>query len=216
MLQHWSPNRVRAGDVVLVWGAAGGLGVMALQLVAAAGGVAIAVVGSNERGAICRELGAHGIMLRTDFDIKGDLPEGLTPEAYRKWIARVDGFKQRFLELSGGRLADVVFEHPGQDTLPLSCYVCAPGGMVVTCAATTGYRAATYLPDFVHKQIRLQGSHFANQDDCVALNDLVRAGTIRPVLASAFAFEETGHAHQLLYENRNPPGNMVVRIGAAE
>ena len=44
MLMGWSPHTVEEGDVVLVWGAAGGLGSMAVQITAAHGGKPVAVV----------------------------------------------------------------------------------------------------------------------------------------------------------------------------
>ena len=44
MLMGWAPNVIEPGDVVLVWGAAGGLGSMALEITRAMGGRAVAVV----------------------------------------------------------------------------------------------------------------------------------------------------------------------------
>ena len=52
-LMGWSPNIVEKGDVVLIWGAAGGLGAMAIQIVAALGGKAVAVVSSKEKRQYC-------------------------------------------------------------------------------------------------------------------------------------------------------------------
>src|SRR5919106_4813139 len=51
MLHGWAGNTVSDGDLVLVWGGSGGLGTQASQLVAAAGGRAVAVVSDHERGA---------------------------------------------------------------------------------------------------------------------------------------------------------------------
>ena len=53
MLFGWPPHTVEPGDVVLVWGGSGGLGSLAIQLVANAGGRAVAVVGSDEKGEYC-------------------------------------------------------------------------------------------------------------------------------------------------------------------
>ena len=54
MLMGWAPNVVEADDVVLVWGAAGGLGSMAIQIVTARGGKAVAVVSDEDKRQFCR------------------------------------------------------------------------------------------------------------------------------------------------------------------
>src|SRR5438094_881562 len=60
MLHGWPPNTVSEGDVVLVWGASGGLGSLAVQLVTLAGARAVAVVSSEEKGEYAKKLGAEG------------------------------------------------------------------------------------------------------------------------------------------------------------
>src|SRR6202022_2007532 len=67
MLHGWKGNEVRKGDLVLVWGGAGGLGGQAIQLVAHEGARAIAVVSSADRGDYCVKLGAIGYINRRDY-----------------------------------------------------------------------------------------------------------------------------------------------------
>ncbi len=104
----------------------------------------------------------------------------------------------------------IVFEHPGEDTIPTSIFVCDTGGMVVICAGTTGYNAVVDLRYLWMRQKRFQGSHFANDDQAKGLNDLVVAGKVDPCLGETFAFDEIGHAHQLMHENRHPRGQHGV------
>jgi crotonyl-CoA carboxylase/reductase len=52
---------------VLIWGAAGGLGVFATQLCAAAGAECVGVVSSAEKGALVEQLGARGFIDRSDY-----------------------------------------------------------------------------------------------------------------------------------------------------
>jgi crotonyl-CoA carboxylase/reductase len=59
--------QLRAGQRVLVWGAAGGLGVFALQLCRLAGAQAVGVVSSDAKRDICRELGACDVIDRNEF-----------------------------------------------------------------------------------------------------------------------------------------------------
>ncbi|MGH2633942.1 MAG: crotonyl-CoA carboxylase/reductase, partial [Tepidiformaceae bacterium] len=125
------------------------------------------------------------------------------------------GFGKAIWDILGERKSPrIVFEHPGQDTVPTSIFVCDTAGMVVICAGTTGYNADVDLRYLWMRQKRLQGSHFANDVQAAAFNDLVVAGKIDPCLSRTFAFAQTGDAHQLMYENRNPDGNMVILVGA--
>src|SRR6202011_3184031 len=59
--------RLQAGHRVLIWGAAGGLGVFATQLSALTGADAVGVVSSDEKGKLIEQLGAVGYINRSDF-----------------------------------------------------------------------------------------------------------------------------------------------------
>src|SRR5947208_10987435 len=56
MLLGWPPHTLREGDAVLVWGGAGGLGSMAIQMIREGGGKAVAVVSSEEKAEYCLKL----------------------------------------------------------------------------------------------------------------------------------------------------------------
>ena len=74
-LMGWAPHTVEKDDVVLVWGAAGGLGAMALQIVSALGGKAIAVISDEDKRQFCLDKGAVGVINRNDFDHWGVMPD---------------------------------------------------------------------------------------------------------------------------------------------
>jgi crotonyl-CoA carboxylase/reductase len=88
------------------------------------------------------------------------------------------------------------------------------GGMVVICAGTSGYNADVDLRYLWMRQKRLQGSHFANDEQAYAFNQLVVEGKIDPCLSRVFPFDEVGDCHQLMYEGKNPDGNMAILVGA--
>ena len=94
--------------------------------------------------------------------------------------------------------------------------MCDNAGMVVICAGTTGYHAAVDLRYLWMRSKRLQGSHFANDEQSAALNELVAAGEVDPCLGRTFEFDDVGVAHQLMFENRHPVGNMAVLVGARD
>jgi crotonyl-CoA carboxylase/reductase len=217
MLLGWPPHVVEEGDVVLVWGGAGGLGSMAIQIVREFGGRAVAVVSSEAKAEFCLKLGAAGTINRKDFRHWGMLPHWSDGGAYGEWFKGAKSFGKALWEAVGDKVSPrIVFEHPGEDTIPTSIFVCDTGGMVVICAGTTGYNAVADLRYLWMRQKRLQGSHFANDDQAAAFNRLVVDGKIDPCLSETFAFEEIGACHQLMSENRHPEGNMAVLVNAPE
>ena len=217
MLNGWPPHVVRPNDVVLVWGGSGGLGSQAVQIVRALGGIPIAVTSGPERGDFAKRLGAHGYIDRRDFTHWGALPDWRDDAAYNQWAKGARAFGKALWEVLGERRNPrIVFEHPGESTIPTSIFVCDNGGMVVICAGTTGYLASVDLRYLWMRQKRLQGSHFANDEQCAAFNEMVARGDVDPCLSRTFAFDEVGVAHQLMFENRHPEGNMAVLVGARD
>jgi len=209
----WPPHTVQRGDPVLVWGGAGGLGSMAIQIVRHRGGIPIAVVSSDERARHCLALGARGVIDRRDFDHWGSPPRAEDAAGVARWRAGVRAFQRRFREVLGEpRDPRIVLEHPGEDTLATSLHVCDAAGMVVTCGATTGHTTALDLRYLWTRQKRLQGSHYASARECRAVLDLAARGELDPCLSEVFPFEEIGQAHQLMLDNLHRPGQMAVRI----
>ncbi|MBI4579707.1 MAG: crotonyl-CoA carboxylase/reductase, partial [Planctomycetes bacterium] len=146
MLYGWVGNALQPSDVVLVWGGAGGLGSIAIQLVKQGGGIPIAVVSSADKGEYCVKIGAAGSIDRTRFSHWGIPPHWTDNAGQRQWLQGVRGFGKAIWDVLGERRNPaIVFEHPGEDTIPTSIFVCEPGGMVVICAGTTGYSAAVDL-----------------------------------------------------------------------
>ncbi|MCB1173683.1 MAG: crotonyl-CoA carboxylase/reductase [Leptospiraceae bacterium] len=216
MLHHWTPNVVSKDDVVLIWGGAGGLGAMAIQIVKAADGIPVAIVSSEDKREFCMNLGAAGVINRKDFDHWGPLTSEINEtEHFVEWTKKARDFGKAIWDIAGkGNNPKIVFEHPGESTLPSSMFVCETGGMVVICAGTTGFKASVDLRYLWMRQKRLQGSHFANDENCKGLNDLVIAKKVDPCLSRTFQWNETGTAHQLMKNNQHPSGNMSILVGA--
>jgi crotonyl-CoA carboxylase/reductase len=215
MLHGWPEHAMKPGDPVLIWGGAGGLGSMAIQIVKAAGAVPIAVVSGEDKIDFCTKLGAKGCINRKNFDHWGMLPHWKDNVGYNNWLKGVRSFGAAIWEILGEkRSPKVVFEHPGETTMPTSMFVCDTGGMVVICAGTTGYNATVDLRYLWMRQKRFQGSHFANDEQCYAMNELALAGKLDPCMSRAFTYEELPLSHQLMHDNQHPHGNMAVLIGA--
>ncbi|MEV8379165.1 zinc-binding dehydrogenase [Kribbella sp. NPDC056861] len=112
------------------------------------------------------------------------------------------------------RAPRIVFEHSGSDTMPTSAYVCDTGGMVVFCGATSGYLTDIDLRYLWMRQKRLQGSHGAAPRQAQAVIDLAGAGLFEPCVSMMLPLASVGEAHQLLSDNRHPPGNTVITVNA--
>ncbi|MGH2530162.1 MAG: crotonyl-CoA carboxylase/reductase [Actinomycetota bacterium] len=212
MLHGWPPHTVQEDDVVLVWGGSGGLGSMAIQLVTLAGGKAVAVVSSEDRGEYCKKLGAVGYVNRKDFAHWGVPPKWDSPD-WKSWFEGAKAFGKAVWDALGERRSPrIVFEHPAEDTIPTSIFVCDRGGMVVICAGTSGYDTLVDVRYLWYMQKRYQGSHLFNDEQAAAFNHLVREGKIQTTLGHTYRYEESGHVHQLMAEGKLPEGNVAVLI----
>ncbi|MGZ8635644.1 MAG: crotonyl-CoA carboxylase/reductase [Actinomycetota bacterium] len=214
MLHGWPPNTVREGDVVLVWGGAGGLGSLAIQLVTLAGGRAVAVVSSERKGEHCVRLGAVGYVDRTAFTHWG-VPPAWDDPGWKVWFEGAKAFGKAIWDVLGERTNPrIVFEHPGQDTIPTSNFVCDRGGMIVICAGTTGYDTMIDVRYLWYQQKRYQGSHLFNDEQAAAFNDLVRERRVETTLGQTYDYAETAAVHQLMGDSGLPDGNVAVLVNA--
>jgi crotonyl-CoA carboxylase/reductase len=196
---------LEAGHNVLVWGAGGGLGSMAIQLCKLYGANAIAVVSSEDKADLCRRLGAHAVINRRDFALTGDTGQPNLDEVKR--------FGKAVREATGGADCDIVFEHVGSATFFTSVFVCRTFGKIVTCGATSGFSLTFDVRYLWMRQKTIIGSHFANAYQAYRANELIAQRKILPVLSRTFPFEECPEPHQMMRENAHL-GKMVVRVGA--
>ncbi len=205
--------KLQAGQRVLVWGAAGGLGVFAVQLCAMAGAHAVGVVSSEAKGQLVKQLGAVDYIDRAEF--KGMMRTGdESPEQEKERFGVSRQFGKRVKEILGDA-PDIVFEHVGQATFPTSVFVVKPFGKVVICAGTTGFNLDFDVRYLWMRQKEILGSHFANAYECMKANELIEAGQIRPVLWRTMGFDGVGEAHQIMRENQHL-GKIAILVGATE
>jgi crotonyl-CoA carboxylase/reductase len=198
--------RIRAGDNVLVWGAGGGLGTFAVQLCKLNGANAIAVVSSDDKVDLVRELGAAAVLDRRQFALAD-------PDTGERIMDEIKRFGTAIRELTGGVDCDVVFEHVGAATFYTSVFVCRTFGTIVICGATSGFQLDFDVRYLWMRQKSIIGSHFANAYECQRANQLITEGKVRPVLSRVFPWSECPLPHQLMKENQHV-GKMVVLVGA--
>jgi len=214
MLFGHRPHILRPGHNVLVWGASGGLGSMAIQLISTAGANAIGIISDETKRDFVLSLGAKGVINRKDFNCWGQLPP-VNGEGFADYMKECRKFGKAIWEVTGkGNDVDFVFEHPGEATFPVSCFVVKRGGMVVFCAGTTGYNI-TFDARFVWmRQKRIQGSHFANLLQASQANNLMVERRIDPCMSEVFSWHDIPRAHTKMWKNQHKPGNMAVLVQA--
>jgi len=216
MLFGHRPHVLRPGHNVLIWGASGGLGAMAVQLCAVSGANAIGVISDESKRDFVMSLGAKGVVNRKDFNCWGRLPDVNGPE-FTAYMKESYKFGRAIWQFTGkGNDVDCVFEHPGEQTFPVSCLVVKRGGMIVFCAGTTGFNL-TFDARFVWmRQKRIQGSHFANLLQASQANQLVIERRLDPCMSEVFSWEQIPQAHTKMWKNQHKPGNMAVMVQAVK
>ena len=187
-------GRMKQGDNVFIWGATGGIGAYATQLVINGGGTPIGVVSSESRVKLLNAMGCDAVIDRRAEGYQFWSDEHTQDES--EW--RRLGKKVRSLI---GEDPDIVFEHPGRSTMGASVFITKRGGKIVTCAATSGYMLEYDNRHLWMKLKRIISSHFANYNEAWAMNRLIAQGRIQPMMSKVYTLDQTGEAALTVHRN---------------
>jgi NADPH:quinone reductase-like Zn-dependent oxidoreductase len=172
---------------ILVHAGGSGIGSIAIQVAKALGCTVITTVGSDEKAAKARALGAdHIINYRTD---------------------RFEGVVRK---LTGRKGVDVVFEHVGADTWNGSLLSLKRGGRLVTCGATSGPSGSINLMQLFQQQYRIIGSFGSPLNALGRALDRIASG-VRPVIDTVYPLEEF-RAGLARLESREVFGKLLVEL----
>ncbi|MEU3529644.1 crotonyl-CoA carboxylase/reductase [Streptomyces sp. NPDC038707] len=189
--------RIKQGDIVLIWGATGGLGGFAVQLVKNAGGIPVGVVSSAAKAEVLRRLGCDVVIDRTEIGLDSD-PEP-SPEKTIELGKRLG----RAIRERLGEDPHVVFDFIGRATFGISVFVVRRGGTVVTCGSSTGFDHHFDNRYLWMNLKRIIGSHAANLQEQWECNRLFRLGMLSPILSAVHPLAETGEAARAVQTNRH-------------
>lgn len=162
-------TQLRAGEILLVHAAAGGVGSAAVQLGKAAGAKVIGVVGGPEKTQYCRQLGADLVVDR-----------------------RSEDFVEAVKEFTGGRGADVVFDPVGGDAYARSTRCIAFEGRIIVIGFASGTIPNPGLNHALIKNYSIVGLHWGlyNKYDPAAIREcheeltrMAAAGEIKPMIS---------------------------------
>jgi len=194
MIVSKNGSHMTQGQAVLIWGATGGIGAYAVQYVLNGGGIPVGVVSSEKRANLLRELGCEHVIDRRAENFQFWKDDGTQdPKEWLRLGKTVRGLI--------GRDVDIVFEHPGRSTMGASVFVAKRGGMIITCAATSGF-TIEYDNRYLWMNLKtLKGCHFANYREAWEANRLIAEGRIHPTLSKTYPLTETGEAAFQVHRN---------------
>ncbi|HYF27637.1 MAG TPA: NADPH:quinone oxidoreductase family protein [Baekduia sp.] len=188
-------GRLREGESVLVHGAAGGVGTATLQVAKGLGATTIAVVSTDEKARVAQEAGADHV-LRAD-----------------------DAWKDQALELTGGGV-DLVLDPVGGDRFTDSLRSLARGGRVVVVGFTGGSIPEVKVNRLLLRNTEIVGAGWGeyvmsqpevNVEIGTAVNKLVDAGAVRPLVGARFPLEQASDALKVIDERR-ATGKVVLDV----
>ncbi len=170
---------VRAGDWVLVAAAAGGAGVLLVQLLHALGARVIGAARGGRKLALVGELGAESVV---DYSEPG-------------WTDRVR-------DTTGGRGAEVILDGAGGPTGEQAFDAIASGGRFITYGSSSGGFAEIDHRQAANRRVRVTGLLDLPSLDSTARKSLVERalaeavnGRLRPVIGQTFTLEQAAEAH---------------------
>jgi crotonyl-CoA reductase len=151
-------------------------------------------VSSPEKVELLHELGVEHVIDRKEAGYRFWKDEHTQDEAeWRRLGKDIRGMV--------GEDPNIVFEHPGRQTMGASVFVCARGGTVVTCAATSGYMIEYDNRHLWMKLKSIKSSHFANYREAWEANRLIAKGAIQPILSAVHSLEDAGEAANSVHHN---------------
>lgn len=187
--------RLQPGEVLLVHGAAGGVGLTAVECGKAAGAIVIATAGGADKLAVAMAHGAdHGIDYKTEDT------------------------RSRVKELTGGRGADVVYDPVGGDVFDASLRCTAPDGRLLTIGFAGGTVPQIPANHLLVKNLTVMGVYWgayrtlAPQRIAASfaqLKEWYEAGKLSPRVSHTFTLEQAGEAI-LALKARKVTGKAVI------
>jgi len=188
-------GRLRAGESVLVQGAAGGVGTAALQVARGLGARTFAVVSSDEKERVAREAGAEEVV-------------------------RADGpWKDEVLERSGGGV-DVVIDPVGGERFTDRLRTLRDGGRLVVVGFTEGSIPQVKVNRLLLRNTEVVGAGWGayvlprpevTREIGSALDTLIEAGAVAPIVGARFPLERAAEALALI-DGRGATGKVVLEL----
>jgi NADPH:quinone reductase-like Zn-dependent oxidoreductase len=191
-LTAWHMLVTRAGlkrdDDVLVLAAGSGVGQAAVQIAFLHGARVFATAGCDHKLERARALGAYEVIHHHKQDVA-----------------------QEIMRLTNRRGVDIVIEHVGEATWAKSVRSLARNGRLVTCGATTGWKAALDLRALFAKRLSILGSYMGAKGDLLRAARFFFSGQLKPAVDRTFPLADAAEAQRWLEESRQF-GKIVLEV----
>jgi NADPH2:quinone reductase len=185
----------KAGETALVHAAAGGLGLLLVQMLAAKGVRVIGTTSTEEKELLAREAGADEVVRYTEQDLRSEVGR-----------------------LTDGRGVDVVYDSVGRTTFDAGLDLLRPRGYMVLCGASSG-PVPPLDPQVLNQKGSLfltrptLGHYIATREELLerggAVLSAVAEGRLHVRVGGRYALEDVGRAHDDL-EGRRTTGKLLV------
>jgi NADPH:quinone reductase-like Zn-dependent oxidoreductase len=173
---------------VLIRGAAGGLGLFAIQIARLRGAITIGVTSNEEKAEVAKSFGANHIIIRGR-----DTAETAAKNA-KNFLNEVKTISERYDQKG----VDVVFDHIGGESIMESIRALRHGGNVVTCGATSGYQTHVELANLFIQNKAILGSTLGTKAELVEALRCVLRGQVKPYVWKTMHLKDCGEAQELL------------------
>jgi len=181
---------LKAGEIIFIHGAGGGVSSAAIQIAKYLGATVIATTSTSEKVRKTIELGADHVI---------------------NYIEMKDFIKYVYLELTKKHGIDVVIDNVGQATFPTSIRLLRPGGRLITCGATSGPSTKIDINQIFWKHLEIKGSTMSNQNEFHEVMNLVIKGKINPIIDTIYPFDQVKEAENYLMEGKQF-GKVLLKI----
>ncbi|MBB2893587.1 alcohol dehydrogenase catalytic domain-containing protein [Flexivirga oryzae] len=181
---------VQAGDLVVVTGASGGVGVHAIEVLAMLGARAVGVVSSGASVGPVRQAGAVDVIVSPDRRFSGEL-------------------RRRYGQ------ADVVLDVVGEPTLNESCHAVRPGGRVVVIGNVNGRHARIPPAYLILKEIALVGTKSCSIAEMNEVLSLVAGGSLRARVDTVVPLAQCRAVHERMEAGENL-GRIVLEVAGEQ
>ncbi len=172
-------NGAGRSKTILVYGATSGVGMATIQLAKALGARVITTVSGEEKHKFAERLGAHHVIDRAGQNILEEV--------------------RRISAPAGG--VDIVIDHVGAATWPISVAALKQGGRMAVCGMTSGNDASIPVRMFYSKQIVMTGALMGTKAHLQELIKFVIRKKIRPVIDSVFELRDAKEAQRRMEAN---------------
>jgi len=179
-------GELKEGQSFFIWGGAGGLGTLAIQIAKQLGATVYATANSEEKLNIMKELGVDYALNRLEDDVPAQIrktaPAGL----------------------------DLIMDYVGPETFTTSWELLKKGGTMLLCGILTGRETNLNIQLTYLRHLSIKGTNLGTMEEMKELLALVADGKIKPYIGGTFPLEDAAKAQEMMEENRHI-GKLILK-----